>query len=433
MQILLVTPSFPKRVMGYLALPSLELCILSSLLKNAGHRVSMFDMKINRITADTAEAALRAMDTRPDIVLIDDSPETHCTTVRLIPMMKAVWGPGTLVAARGELPSFIPGSVMERNPALDFVCRYDDDYAFPAVVEKVSRGQDDFESVRNIAFRRDGRVILSREERRPGYALDDLPMPDRRLYDVDKYLARDSETIVRSSRGCPGNCLFCIKTRFECFRLFSIPRFCDEIESLQQMGFQSFFFSDDTFAFSDRRLAEFAAEVERRNMKIRFTSNLRISDINEYKAETLKRIGAYRVFVGIETVNAASSGLLNKRMEEDYVLERLALLKKHGLEFHASFILGAPNDTPEDLAHTMAFVRKAQPTVVTYNLLKVYPGLPLYEHPERYHIRMADPYWYEKDEGADHCVMGTDELPPAELEKWARRMMWDFIEGKADA
>lgn len=195
------------------------------------------------------------------------------------------------------------------------------------------------------------------------------------------------------------------------------------------MGFDSFFFSDDTFAFSDQRLAEFAAEIQRRNMHIRFTSNIRIRDINNYKAAMLKEIGAYRVFVGIETVNAQSSSLLNKQMDEESVLSKLDILKRHGLEFHASFILGAPNDTPKDLEHIIDFVRKAQPTVITYNLIKVYPGLPLYSNPEQFGIVMDDPYWYEKDEWADHCVMGTRDLPPEDLEKWARRMMWEYIAG----
>ena len=60
--------------------------------------------------------------------------------------------------------------------------------------------------------------------------LNHLPLPDREVYDISAYIRRDSETIVRSSRGCPGNCSFCIKTKMSKFRLFTIKRFCDEIE-----------------------------------------------------------------------------------------------------------------------------------------------------------------------------------------------------------
>ena len=116
------------------------------------------------------------------------------------------------------------------------------------------------------------------------------------------------------------------------FRLFTIKRFCDEIEILQRYGFQSFFFSDDTFAFSDQRLSDFAEEILKRKMHIRWTSNLRIKDINEYKIKTMKELGAYRVFVGIETINSASQKLANKNLTKQEVMDKISILKKYNME-----------------------------------------------------------------------------------------------------
>lgn len=427
MKILFVLPSFPKRVMEYLALPSLELCILSAILKQKGHQVKMFDMRINQIYLENAEKEISALSYTPDIVLLDDSPETHCVTKKLINIFRKMFGHNLLIFMRGEIASFIPQTIMERNSELDFIVRYDDDFAFPSIVDKITNHDYDFYEISNIAFRAKDKVVITNNVHILNYSLDSLPMPDRNLFDVAKYLARDSETIVRSSRGCPSKCLFCIKTRYECFRLFSVQRFCDEIEELQKMGFRSFFFSDDTFAFSDKRLTEFAEEVRKRNLKIKFTSNIRITDINDYKAKTLKEIGAYRVFVGIETINSKSSKIINKNIAADIIAEKIDILKKYGLEFHASFILGAPNDTALDLEATIEFVNRINPTVVTYNLIKIYPGIPLYDNPQKYGIVMEDPFWYENDEWAMRCIMGTKDLPPAELEKWSRRMLWEFI------
>ena len=52
MKILFVAPSFPGHVKEYLILPSLELCILSSILKEKGHTVNLLDMKINSLDCD---------------------------------------------------------------------------------------------------------------------------------------------------------------------------------------------------------------------------------------------------------------------------------------------------------------------------------------------------------------------------------------------
>src|SRR5574344_593050 len=291
----------------------------SSILKKNGHNIDMIDMKIDNLKVEDLNKLL--LNYQPDIVLIDDDPRTHCNTKIIIPMIKSIYGNDIYIAMRGEIASFIPEVVMERNPLLDFVIRHDDDYAFYNIINAImSNGS--FEDIANIGFRlKDGSYIIT-PRKYNDYSLDSLPMPDRKLYDIDKYLKRDSEHIVRASRGCPGNCIFCIKTKFSKFQIFSVQRFCDEIEELLSYGFKSFFFSDDTFAFSDKRLEEFANEVKRRNLKFKWTSNLRIKDINEYKIKLMKEIGAYRVFIGVETANAKTSELIHKNLTYNEIIEK---------------------------------------------------------------------------------------------------------------
>ena len=426
MRILFVSSPFPNRVKEYLVLPSLEVCILSSLLKEKGHTIGLVDMKIERV--EGAVLLQRTLDFAPDVICIEDEPKSHCCSKKIISLLREQF-PDVKILIRGELPSFIPDTILERNPGLDAILRFTDDYSLLKIIDA------NFEptaliQIPNIAFRKPDRQIVVTETRPIDYALDSLPMPDRRLYDIKKYLKRDIETIVKSSRGCPGNCLFCIKTRFEKFLLFSVQRFCDEIEELLDIGFRSFFFADDTFAFSDKRLDEFYQEVKKRDLKFRWTSNIRIKDINDYKLSRMKEIGAYRVFVGIETINSKTQQTINKNLHEELIREKLQLIKKYGLEFHASFILGNPGDTEDDLEATIRFVREVAPTLVTFNLIRVYPGLDLYTDPEKYGIVMDDPYWYESDEWSYKVVMGTKQLPPAVLEKWSRRCLWEFINGK---
>lgn len=424
MKVLIIVPNFPNRVKEYLVLPSLELCIMSSILKLNNHDVSMIDMKINKYELDMLDDLLPKES--PEIVIIDDIPETHCNTKVIIEKVRDKYKNNVKIGIRGELISFEPKMIMERNAGLDFGLRYDDDYSLLNYVNNF-KDYDNLINVDNIVFRNKKNEIIITNSKRTRYNLDTLPMPDRQLYDIKKYLKRDSETIVRSSRGCPGNCLFCTKTRMESFRLFSIKRFCDEIEEMIGYGFKSFFFSDDTFAFSDVRLKEFAEEVKKRNLKFKWTSNIRIKDITDEKIKLMKELGAYRVFVGIETINSKTSDIIGKNIYVDEIEQKVSILKKYGMQFHASFILGNPEDTEEDLEETVKFVKKIEPNIVTFNLIKIYPGLDLYDNPEKYGMVMPDKYWFEKDEWSHKVVMGTKNLPPEKLEKWSRRMLFEFI------
>lgn len=422
MNVLFVIPNFPGRVKEYLVLPSLELCIMSSILKQNNINVSLIDMRINQYEINDLNKYL--LKNIPDFILIDDIPEVHCNTKKIIQFMRNHFNKAK-IGIRGEIASFEPEMILNRNEDLDFVLRYDDDYSLLNYIKAI-KGEKKLEEVNNISYRMNGTIFTNKRVYNE-YSLDDLPMPDRKLYDIDKYLKRDSETIVKSSRGCVGNCIFCIKTKMEKFQLFSISRFCDEIEELLSYGFKSFFFSDDTFAFSMKRLEEFANELEKRKIKIKWTSNIRIKDITDEKIKLMKKIGAYRVFVGIETINEESSSIIRKKLSKNEILEKIKILKKYGLQYHASFILGNPGDTENDLENTISFVKEIKPDIVTFNLIKIYPGLELYKNPEKYGMIMQDKYWFEKDEWTKKVLMGTNNLPPELLEKWAVKMLLEFI------
>ena len=421
MNVLVIVPNFPNRIKEYLILPSLELCIMAQILKDNQHHVSLIDMKINNYTIDDLEKIL-PIDS-PDIILIDDIPETHCNSKIIIEFVRKKYRKEVLIGMRGELISFEPEMIMKRNKEIDFGLKYDDDYALLNYINN----QDNLDAVDNITYRdSDGKIVVTNRKMN-SYELDSLPMPDRKIYDLKKYLKRDSETIVRSSRGCPGNCLFCIKSKMEKFKVFSIKRFCDEIEQMQKIGFKTFFFSDDTFAFSMKRLLELKEELKNRNMIIKWTSNIRIKDITKEKIKLMKELGAYRVFVGIETINSNASQIIGKYLQKEEILEKIKILKDNNMQYHASFILGNPNDTEKDLENTINFVKEIEPNIVTFNLIKIYPGLELYKNPEKYGMILPDKYWFEKDEWTKKVVMGTENLPPEKLEYWSRRMLFEFI------
>ena len=419
--VLIVIPNFENRMREYLILPTLELCTISSVLKNNGISVDIIDMKINDYSIEDLNNKLNSY--KPDYIVVDDNPQIHCNTIKVLKTIREHYKDKVKIVLRGEIATFIPKTTMKRNPEIDYIIRFMDDYALVNIIK--SNGKN-LSNIYNIVYRDNGKVIIT-EENQDYYDINDLPMPDRKLYEIDKYLKRDSETIVRSSRGCPGRCLFCIKTRFSKFKLFAMKRFCDEIEELLGYGFSTFFFSDDTFAFSQQRLEEFAEEVRKRKLKIKWTSNLRIKDISEERIRLMKELGAYRVFIGVETVNAKTSKLINKNLKVEEILSKIKILKKYDMQFHASFILGNPGDTEEDLEETIKFVKKIKPNVVTFNLIKLFPGLDLYENPDKYGIILKDKYWYEKNDWTREVVAGTKQLPPEVLEKYSKRMLWEFI------
>lgn len=423
MKVLAVYPKFPGKMNVYLKLPSIELCIQSSILKNNGIDMDLFDMRINNYDENDFTEFIKK--NSYDYIYFEDSPETHWITKKMIDISKKI-NNDLKIVIHGELSTLEPRMILDRNKNLDYIVRYDDDYSFLNII-KFNNDLKELHNIYNIAFRDKFGNIIVTEVVHNYYDINKLPMPNRMLFELDKYLANDTETIVRSSRGCLGNCKFCIKTAVCKFKSFSMKRFCDEIEYLQKMGFKTFFFSDDIFAYSLNRLKEFEIELDRRNCKVKWTSNLRIVDINDEVIELMKKLGAYRIFIGIETINSKSSKKINKNIDIKKIKEKLDIVKKYGLEMHLSFIIGCPGDEVEDLKKTIEFVKEVNPNLVTFNTIKLYPGLDIYKYPEKYGILLKNPYWFESDDWERFVQNGTDKLTPDIIQEYSFKMLMDFF------
>ena len=97
------------------------------------------------------------------------------------------------------------------------------------------------------------------------------------------------------------------------------------------------------------------------------------------------------------------------------------------MEFHASLIVGNPGDTIEDLEHTSKFIRKIQPTLATFNTIKVYPGTPLYDNPDQYGILAEDMMWFENPDWNKRPMIYTKDLSPEQIAFYSRKMMVDML------
>lgn len=423
MNTLIIQPNLPQLIEDYLVIPSLDIPIISAYLKEQGVNVDFIDMRVNKYQTDILESLIHK---DYELVVIEGTVLNHSSCKDTIVEIRRLL-PESKILLRGEVTTFLPIETLNRIPELDISAMYDSEYTIYEVLTCIQR-QSPFSNIQNIAYRNEESEVIINTVEKSKNCLDALPFPDYDIYDYDKYLKFDHETVVKSSRGCPGSCKFCNRTQMSRFRLFSISRFVDEIEILMSKGFKSFFFQDDTFAFSDKRVEDLQTELIRRNIKIKWTSNIRIKDITEKRVRLMKQAGAYRVFVGLETFNLASSKIINKNLSIKEIEEKIAILKKHDLEVHTSFIVGSPGDSIEDLKNTMRVLKEIKPTIATFNMLKLFPGTDIYNNPENYGIICNDMFWFEGKEWTQKNVIGTHNLPSDVIEDMSKWMYKEFIE-----
>ena len=213
--------------------------------------------------------------------------------------------------------------------------------------------------------------------------LDTIPLPARDLVSIKPYMAH-----VFSSRGCPYNCVFCCSTRFwNKVRLFSAEYVVDEIEFLVR-EYRAYYisFADDMFVANRKRIEEIIRILERKNLlgRVRYTASCRANVVDEELAVLLKRMNVVCTLMGLESGNDEILSYLkggNVSVADAY--KAIAVLRKHGIAVNASFIIGSPHETRQQMMDTYKFIRKSGLSLFDFSILTPYPGTPIWEYAKK--------------------------------------------------
>jgi len=400
---------------------------MATALRRAGHEVLHVDLPFEGNSA--AALGARLDDLVPDLVGVTSVAQSYFHALEIAAVVKG-WNTSVPVVFGGPHVSFIASECLQRHPTVDFVLLFDAEDSVVMLADALTAGADtaDLRRVHGLVFR-DGDAVASTLAAPPSMDLDRYGRPDRGLFDMGRYLAYDYETVVMTARGCPSRSTFCSTTiAGRTARWNTAEHVVDEMEEVIGIGFSSIFFGDDTFSGDPRRAVEICAEIARRGVSIPWTSNMRAQDARPHVLEAMVRAGAYRVFVGFESVRETTLRLVRKGTSPARLYKTARRIMAAGLELHASFIVGAPGDTDESLESTLDFIRLVNPTVATFNVMEPRPGTDVFAHPGHYGIEVPDRYWYETTDWLDMPVCRTEALSAEEIREWVSRCYDEFCD-----
>lgn len=429
MHILLINPHYPMPIASVLLHPPLGFAYMATELKRRGHGVTVLDLPMRDNCIESEASFL--LDCAPDLIGVTCVTQSYAQALEVVAFCKQVL-PDVPTAVGGPHVTFTPQETLDRHPAVDFVLLHDCEYSLADMIDCLRGGRpEELVRVPGIAFRshETGRPIVTAVAA-PVIDLDELPRPDRSIFDMRAYLEHDYETVVMASRGCPSRCAFCSTTRMgRRYRHHGIDAVLDEIETLVDFGFNSVFFGDDTFSGNPSYAIAFCDAVKRRGIEFEWTSNMRVADARVEVLDAMASAGAYRVFTGIETVKKEGLKLIQKGTTPKTIQKAVERVDAAGIELHAAFIIGVPGDTGGDIAETLNFIKAIEPTVATFNTMEVRPGTAMFNDPQRFGLTIPDPYWYEATRWMEMPTCHTNELGLAEIKTWVERCYHTFCSG----
>lgn len=323
---------------------------------------------------------------RPDVLGIYTNLMTRINVIRIIRFIR-----GKSELAHTKIVLGGPEVRQHAKPLLevgaDFIVIGEGEESMCELVNSISLGETDFSEVNGIQWINKSASIIINKERELLKDINQLPFPNRKKVDLQKYFDAwknahgESSVSVSTMRGCPYTCKWCSRAVYGLsYRRRSAELVADEIEELQRnYKFDSIWFVDDVFTINAKWMREFAAVIAQRKMKIRYEIISRSDRLSEEMLDLLAQSGCFRIWIGAESGSQSVIDAMDRRVDVKNVREMIQLTRKKGMEAGTFIMLGYPGETENDIRETVNHLVESNPHHFTITLAYPIRGTELYE------------------------------------------------------
>lgn len=364
MNVLLLRPRPHRETIGLqnvMICEPLELEYLAAALLEAGHRVEIVDLILDRRPLERITAQFR-----PRLVGITGYV-AHVNVVKALAARVKALVPGVWVAVGGVHAEVVPRDW--EDPAVDFILTAGGGRTLTALADALERGcAPPAEGVWNPAD----------PVRRPNAPDLSAPLPwregvaryRRRYY----YMFHRDCALVKTSYGCPYECSFCFCRQVTGYAARPVADVLDELETIPQ---KETYLVDDDFLFNEARLAAFCGALEARGIRKRYLVYGRADFIAAHESliDRLRRNGLRAVIVGLESADDRELDRYQKHSTAQTNEDAVRILQRCGVECYGAFVLG-PDWGKDEFRALARWIKRLGITFVNLQPLTPLKGTP---------------------------------------------------------
>ncbi len=294
---------------------------------------------------------------RPKIVSFYTRCDTYHISLRLAQVIKEHFK-GIYIVLGGPQSDTTSQKTIERIPYVDFVCCGEGENTIHPFFSSLLSGTPDL-TIPGLVYR-DGGLVKSNPRPVLVENLDTLPMVDFSLAKYDDW-SSDMVFAIEVGRGCPFGCVFCSTNSFwgRRYRLKSPERIFNEIKDIhQRFGITRFHFMHDMFTFKKSNILEICKLLKTLDFKIEWVCSARLDCLDFEMIDAMIDAGMYNIYFGVESGSPRMQKLINKNLNIENAVSIIGYLDSKNIEIQTSFIYGFPEETEEDVCHTLSLISK---------------------------------------------------------------------------
>jgi anaerobic magnesium-protoporphyrin IX monomethyl ester cyclase len=361
------------------AFPPLSILYLAAVLEEENIEVSVLDQPALGLTLE--ETVQWVEKEKPDVLGFSTLTSSGQTAARISTKVKEK-NPDVVTVFGNHHATFNAERILRKYPAIDIIARGEGEKTIVELVNCLENGGD-LKEVRGINFRNNGKIVATPDQHLIK-DLDALPLPHRNIIDIEYHcviaganIAPKKFTSIVTSRGCLYNCRFCSCTEIakNRWRPRSAANTVEEMQFLASEGYKQIILVDDAFTMNPKRVIEICKGVRREKLDLEWICEGRVDICSYGMLREMVRAGCKVLYLGIENANQRILNYYNKRITPAQSETAVRTAKKAGVDVVAgSFIIGAPDETREEMWNTVKFARRVPIDIPQFNILGAHPG-----------------------------------------------------------
>lgn len=419
--------------------PNIEYGYISSLLRGEGFEPLLLDANHAALSYD--EMLAQALNFEPALVLllsitatIEEDRQLARDLLDGLPSAKlAFWGTHATVRPEDYLAPPSGHEDVLSTGGRCFVIRREPDLTALELAKALRDAPGQITEVAGLSFRNNsGGPVLHTADRAFIPDLDALPFPDHEAMGTGTHLATDTGrpfALIKTSRGCPFNCVFCTTHAFhgKRWRARSPESIVEEMRLVaEQRRVNDFFLQSDVFSHDRAWTAELSERLSAAKLGVTWFCNSRVDTLDEDLLVLMKRSGCRLVALGVETGSDRVLRAINKGTTTDRARQTLAACRRVGMPSLTYWVLGLPGETPETIDETLRFINDVHPDYAHVYTPTPLPGSRLFDaYDIGARVERGELAWSDFFQGvsAEFIAPTVDQL---EVERGVRRAYLRF-------
>jgi radical SAM superfamily enzyme YgiQ (UPF0313 family) len=366
----------------------MDLLYLSGTLSEAGYEINILDALAKRCSP--VETINYISDYNPDFIVVLVGTISWEEDKRFLKGLRALH-PNLKIIGTGDIFLDEGIKIIKENSFFDGCILDFSDKSILNLIKQLSAPSSQLSAqIDNCIYKNNENNIIAGSVSRIKGEFS-LAMPRHDLFPIKEYkyaFSREFPTAhLMTDFGCAFNCSFCpIRNDNLGFKVRPVDEIIEELKYLKSMGVKELYFRDQTFGANKKRAIELCERMIKEDLKFSWYCFSRVDVINEELLDAMKASGCHTIIFGIESVNDKTLLDVHKRITIEKVKNAFSLCKKRGIRRAATFIIGLPGETEEDIMKTVDFAKDIDCSFASFNVAGIRPGTEWSHSPEKIHF-----------------------------------------------